>query len=146
MQRKETENPRYSEKREGCNSGEFYLSHFSLRVIAVTLKPVCNSIFLIIVQTHNICFFAFPVVLLNAFIIFFSQNLCFADNSVRDEHFNTPSPTSQPWGPIQNWIHQKHSTSLWLWLFTGKTFLNYVSVTLQHVIIVQRKKTVFYYY
>lgn len=68
----------------------------------------------------NAFFHIYPISM--PLFFFFSHNLCFADNSVRDEHFNTPSPASQPWGPIQNWIHQKHSTSLWLWLLTGKTF------------------------
>lgn len=98
MQRKETENPRHSEKREGCNSGEFHLDHISLSVIVVTLKPLCNSILLIVVQAYRFRFLFFTFILFNAriIIIFFSHNLCFADNSVRDEHFNTPSPTSQP--------------------------------------------------
>ena len=69
------------------------------------------------------CYMGLPIVF---FFTMFMIVLCIfsplflVDYSVGDEHFNTPSPTSQPWGPIQNRIHQKHSTSLWLWLFTGK--------------------------
>ena len=41
MQREETENPRYSEKREGCHSGEFHLYRFPnvLNVSVVTMNP-----------------------------------------------------------------------------------------------------------
>lgn len=114
LQRKETENSRYSEKREGCHSGEF-----SFPVVLFMLISALNQIISCSVFT-----------LAYIFCSFFSQQLCLPDYSVCDEHFNTPCPASQPRGPVQNRIHQKHSTSLGLWLFTGKMWI-WVCVFLQ---------------
>lgn len=118
-QRKETENPRYSEKREGCRSGEFQLYHFFFFFLLV-----CNHISLIWNETS----LYLHLILINPCSLSSFHNFCFVDYSVCDEHFNTPSPASQPRGPIQNWIHQKHSTSLWLWLFTGKMIMRLLFV------------------
>lgn len=114
IQRKETENPRYSEKREGCHSGEF--SSVSLPKCAQCLccytESHCNPILLIIIRAYGFFPLYSSCLMLVFFVFSLSHNFCFVDYSVCDEHFNTPSPASQPRGPIQNRIHQKHSTSL----------------------------------
>lgn len=55
MQRKETENPRYSEKREGCHSGEFRLYRLPnvLSVSVLTPNPI---LLIIIIQAYRVFF------------------------------------------------------------------------------------------
>lgn len=91
VQRKETENTRHSEKREGCHSGEFH-SNYPPNVLRVKQ---------LLLQTFLSASCLIPV-------LFFG---CFLDYSVCDEHFNTSSPASQSREPVQNRIHQKHSTT-----------------------------------
>ncbi len=54
MQRKETENPRYSEKREGCHSGEFcYTTSENVLDVCCCTESHINPILLIIIQAYR---------------------------------------------------------------------------------------------
>lgn len=71
MQREETENPRYSEKREGCHSGEFHLYRFPnvLNVSVVTMNPTAIPFYWLLYGLTdffillNACFFCVCVFL-----------------------------------------------------------------------------------
>lgn len=95
--------------------------------VCIASRMCSVSLFLHPIPFYWLLLYKLTVFFLVFILLYFAfsspQNFCFTDYSVCDEHFNTPSPASQPRGPIQNRIHQKHSTSLWLWLFTGKTFI-----------------------
>lgn len=69
MQRKETENPGYSEKREGCHSGECHLYRFPnvLNVSVVALNPTAIPFYWLLYRLTDF----FPLfILLNACFFF----------------------------------------------------------------------------
>lgn len=111
IQRKETESPGYSEKCEGCHCGKLMCWDLYDRIWShpMRLFPAIPFYWLDWLIPH------LSSLMSNVFVF-----ICFLDGSFGDEHVNTPSSNRQPIERVQNWLHQKYSTSLGLRLHRGK--------------------------